>query len=130
MVGTAACSCSSVKWLMTCAIRVTCNTMLSVSCGWQGSTAAWPRHPSHIIPLEYSTIMLMCYCMQGSGGLAALKGHRCFQQINWEAVKEGRAPLPIGLREKLFKSGGGELSPWSPLPRQAGQEPPLWSKDF
>jgi hypothetical protein len=40
---------------------------------------------------------------------------------------EGRSMVPLGLRERLFHSGGGaELGFWTPQPRQAGAPHPAW----
>lgn len=69
--------------------------------------------------------------MQGKGGIAKLRSHPWFRNINWSDLQEGRFMVPLGLRERLFNSaGGGELGFWAPLPRQPGSQNPAWLEEF
>eukprot|EP00882_Tetradesmus_deserticola_P006856 GHRQ01007222.1.p1 GENE.GHRQ01007222.1~~GHRQ01007222.1.p1 ORF type:complete len:320 (+),score=136.27 GHRQ01007222.1:462-1421(+) len=67
----------------------------------------------------------------GRGGFAKLRAHPWFRSTNWTELQEGRSMLPLGLRERLFHSGGGgELGFWTPQPRQAGAPNPAWLEEF
>jgi hypothetical protein len=60
-------------------------------------------------------LMLMLFhpvCLQAPGGCRRLMQHPWFWQVDWEALRAGRANMPLGLRERLFRRGGGELGAW------------------
>jgi hypothetical protein len=75
--------------------------------------------------------VLCSFLLQGRGGFAKLRAHPWFRSINWADLQEGRSMVPLGLRERLFHSGGGgELGFWTPQPRQAGAPNPGWLEEF
>lgn len=70
-----------------------------------------------------------CYCccssfplilLQARGGVSKLQAHPWFRHINWDDLKQGRATVPLGLRERVFKSAAmGDTSSWVPPQRGA-----------
>lgn len=78
-------------------------------------------------------------CLQAPGGCRRLMSHPWFWQVDWEALRAGRANMPLGLRERLFRRGGGELGPWGMGAAQqaaaisgssGGAAEPAWLAEF
>jgi hypothetical protein len=68
---------------------------------------------------------------QSAGGVAKLKRHPFFGRVDWDELREGRATLPLGLRERLFAAAASaERGDWAPARRPPGTSDPLWLNEF
>jgi hypothetical protein len=114
-----------------------CCYCLAAEPRWVCQAALTPLVPQHQLA-NASVVVGPCHAvlaaaafLQGRGGFAKLRSHPWFRSINWAELQEGRSMLPLGLRERLFHSGGGgELGFWTPQPVQAGAPNPTWLEEF